>query len=488
MTIIGFLLHINWNNSHSSRLGLCLLAGMCAGLFLGASRVHAQSTSGGGAVDLTVAIQRVAKETIPAVVHIEVTERQEIANPMPSFWNDPFFRYFFNVPQNSKKFQREVKGLGTGMFMDAQGHILTNNHVAGGATKIEALLADGRKYPARLVGADPKTDLAVIKIDAKEPVPFVTFGNSDNATVGEWVVAIGHPRGLDQTVTQGIISAKHRQGITDPDSYQDFLQTDAEINPGNSGGPLLNLHGQVIGVNAAIASQTGGFEGIGFAIPSNMAVYVAKALMAHGKVKRAWLGVSVQDMTPELATSLNLSPPKGALIADVTADAPAAQAGLKRGDVIVAYAERAITDSAALRNAVATTPVGQTVQVTVVRSGQKKDVTVTVRNLEEATKALLASLKERLGVEVRPVSVHEAERYDMDAPKGVTITWVDAKGALGRAGLEVQDILLAIDGQAIEGVDSLINLIGAIKPRQEIAVMALDHRSGETGVIQATIR
>jgi serine protease Do len=450
--------------------------------------VHAQSTSGGGAVDLTVAIQRVAKETIPAVVHIEVTERQEIANPMPSFGNDPFFRYFFNVPQNSKKFQREVKGLGTGMFMDAQGHILTNNHVAGGATKIEALLADGRKYPARLVGADPKTDLAVIKIDAKEPVPFVTFGNSDNATVGEWVVAIGHPRGLDQTVTQGIISAKHRQGITDPDSYQDFLQTDAEINPGNSGGPLLNLHGQVIGVNAAIASQTGGFEGIGFAIPSNMAVYVAKALMAHGKVKRAWLGVSVQDMTPELATSLNLSPPKGALIADVTADAPAAQAGLKRGDVIVAYAERAITDSAALRNAVATTPVGQTVQVTVVRSGQKKDVTVTVRNLEEATKALLASLKERLGVEVRPVSVHEAERYDMDAPQGVTITWVDAKGALGRAGLEVQDILLAIDGQAIEGVDSLINLIGAIKPRQEIAVMALDHRSGETGVIQATIR
>jgi len=176
------------------------------------------------------------------------------------------------------------------MLMDAQGHILTNYHVASGASKIEVLLANGHTYPAQVVGTDPKTDLAVIKIDAKEALPSVTFGDSDAVAVGQWVVAIGHPRGLDQTVTQGIISAKHRRGISDPSSYQDFLQTDAAINPGNSGGPLLNLRGEVIGVNAAIASQTGGFEGIGFAIPSNMAVYVAKALIAHGRVERAWLG------------------------------------------------------------------------------------------------------------------------------------------------------------------------------------------------------
>ena len=195
---------------------------------------YAQSTGGTSAArDLTTAVTQVAKQTIPAVVHIEVTERQEVTNPFSSFGSDPFFRFFFNAPQMPKKFKREVTGLGTGIIMDAQGHIVTNSHVAAGASKMEVLLANGQKYPARLVGADPKTDLAVIKIEAKESLPYVTFGDSDTAEVGEWVVAIGHPRGLDQTVTQGIISAKHRRGITDPSSYQDFLQTDAAINPGN---------------------------------------------------------------------------------------------------------------------------------------------------------------------------------------------------------------------------------------------------------------
>jgi len=219
---------------------------------------HAQSPeSPGRAVDLTTAVTHVAQHTIPAVVHIEVTERQEVTNPFSPFENDPLFRFFFHTPQFPMKFKREVTGLGTGMIMDAEGHILTNHHVASGASKIEVLLTNGQQYPARVVGTDPKTDLAVIKIEAKGALPYVTFGDSDAVEVGEWVVAIGHPRGLDQTVTHGIISAKHRRGITDPSSYQDFLQTDAAINPGNSGGPLLNLRGEVIGVNAAIASQSG---------------------------------------------------------------------------------------------------------------------------------------------------------------------------------------------------------------------------------------
>lgn len=183
-------------------------------------------------IDLSTAIIQVAKNNIPAVVHIEVTERQEVVNPLLPFESDPFFRRFFDIPKMPKKFKRELKGLGTGMIIDPQGHILTNHHVAGGATKIEVLLSNGQRYPAKLVGTDPKTDLAVIRISAKEPLPHVTFGDSDKVEVGEWVVAIGHPRGLDQTVTQGIISAKHRRGITDPNSYQDFLQTDAAINPG----------------------------------------------------------------------------------------------------------------------------------------------------------------------------------------------------------------------------------------------------------------
>jgi len=189
------------------------------------------------AVDLTTAIIGVAKQNIPAVVHIEVTERQEVTNPLWPFENDPFFKRFFGLPKMPRKFKREMKGLGSGMIIDSQGHILTNSHVAGGATKIEVLLSDGRRFPAKVVGTDPKTDLAVIQISAQGTLPHVTFGNSDKVEVGEWVVAIGHPRGLDQTVTQGIISAKHRRGVTDPNSYQDFLQTDAAINPANSGAP-----------------------------------------------------------------------------------------------------------------------------------------------------------------------------------------------------------------------------------------------------------
>ena len=321
--------------------------------------VHVQSpASTGGAVDLTTAVTQVAKHTIPAVVHIEVTERQEVTNPFLPLENDPSLRRFFHIPRLPKKVTRELTGLGTGILMDAQGHILTNHHVAGGATKVEVVLANGSRHAARLVGTDSKTDLAVIKIDAKEALPFVTFGDSDTVEVGQWVVAIGHPRGLDQTVTQGIISAKHRRGITDPSSYQDFLQTDAAINPGNSGGPLLNLQGEVIGVNAVIASQSGGFEGIGFAIPSNMAVSVARALIAHGKVERAWLGVSIRDVTPEVATAAGLHAPQGALIADVAKGGPAEQAGLKQGDLVIAYRNTAMADASALRNAVAATPVG----------------------------------------------------------------------------------------------------------------------------------
>jgi serine protease Do len=450
---------------------------------------HAQSpASPGGAGDLTTAVVQVAKQTIPAVAHIEVTERQEVANPFVPFESDPLLRRFFNIPRMPKKFKREVMGLGTGMLMDAQGHILTNHHVAGGATKLAVVLANGSRYTARLVGTDPKTDLAVIKIDAREALPFVTFGDSDKMEVGQWVVAIGHPRGLDQTVTQGIISAKHRRGITDPSSYQDFLQTDAAINPGNSGGPLLNLQGEVIGVNAVIASQSGGFEGIGFAIPSTMAVSVAKALITHGKVERAWLGVSLRDVTPERATAAGLPSPQGAVIADVVKGGPAEQAGLKKDDIVVTYQHTAIADASALRNAVSTTPVGQQVQLTVLRDGHKQELTATVRSLDEATKALLAMVQERLGVEVGPVTDREAEQYGMDTPQGVTVTAVDPQGPLGKAGLEVKDILLTIEGQAIEGVDGLAGFVAALKPHQRITVLALDHRSGETGSVQAVIR
>ena len=435
-----------------------------------------------GAVDLTTAIVQVAKQTIPAVVHIEVTERRDVANPFLPFESDPFFRRFFGNPGMPKKFKREVKGLGTGMLMDAQGHILTNHHVAGGATKLEVSLADGRTFPARLIGSDPKTDLAVIKIATKDPLPRVTFGNSDKTEVGEWVVAIGHPRGLDQTVTQGIISAKHRRGITDPSGYQDFLQTDAAINPGNSGGPLLNLQGEVIGVNSVIASQSGGSEGIGFAIPSNIAVHIAKALISHGKVERGWLGVSAQDV-PAGQTGV-----KGALVAEVIKGGPADAGGLRKGDIVVAYDGKEISDSAGLRNEAGVTPIGRDVKVTVLRDGKKQLLTVKTGDLKDAAKLVGASIKERLGADFRPLTEKEAQRFGLEPGQGLVVSAVDPKGPLGKNGFEVGDLVLEINGEAVGSLENMAQIAASLKPRQQITLLAVDHRSGNGGRIQVVVR
>ena len=439
-------------------------------------------------VNLSTAISKVAKDNIPAVVHIDVIQRQEFLNPFYPFENDPFFRYFFGTPKMPRKFKRELRGLGTGMIMDAQGHILTNNHVVAGATEIKVLLTNGKEYSATLVGTDPKTDLAVIKISADDPLPHVTFGDSDKVEVGEWVVAIGHPRGLDQTVTQGIISAKHRRGIMDPSTYQDYLQTDAAINPGNSGGPLLNLKGEVIGVNSAIVSQSGGFEGIGFAIPSNMALHIAKELIAHGKVQRGWLGVSVQDLTPQLAEAFHVKKTKGALIADVIKGGPAEKAGIKRGDIVISFQDRLIPDAGSLRNLVAITPPGKVVKIKVLRKGKQKEVTVKIGNLEDALKMRMSSLKDTLGVEVRPVTKKDVDRYGLDSVQGVVIIWVDPDGPLGRAGFEENDMILEINGRVIHDIQDLMDGLNSAKRRRRVTLLALDHRTGRTGYVQVVIR
>jgi len=439
-------------------------------------------------MDLSMAIIQVAKQTIPAVVHIEVTERQEVMNPLLPFEKDPFFRRFFGNPQMPKKFKRELKGLGSGMIMDPQGHILTNHHVAGGATKIEVFLSDGKHFPARLVGTDPKTDLAVIRISAPGPLPHVIFGDSDKVEVGEWVVAIGHPRGLDQTVTQGIISAKHRQGITDPNSYQDFMQTDAAINPGNSGGPLLNLRGEVIGVNAAIVSESGGFEGIGFTIPSNMAIHISKTLIAHGKVTRGWVGISIQDLTPELAKSTRAGTAKGVYVANVVKGGPADKAGLKAKDVIVSYGGMEVSDSGVLRNRVAEMAVGELVKVSVLRNGRKEEITVKVGDLEESAKMLAAVGEPHLGVVVRPLTAQETEEFGLQPNQGVAISRLDFKGPLQEAGFEVGDIILGINDQPIQGVEAFAALVNLLKPKEKITLAALDHKSGQTGMVQVVVR
>jgi len=438
--------------------------------------------------DLSNAFIRVAKENIPAVVHIEVTERQEIVNPLQPFSNDPFMRRFFNMPDAHGKFKKEVKGLGTGMIIDAQGHILTNNHVAGGARKLDVLLSDGKRYTAKLIGTDPKTDLAVIKIDAKETLPHVTFGDSDKVEVGEWVVAIGHPRGLDQTVTQGIISAKHRRGITDPGSYQDFLQTDAAINPGNSGGPLLNLRGEVIGVNTAIVSQSGGSEGIGFTIPSNMALNVAKALIEHGKVERGWIGISIQEMTPELAESLKLETAKGALIGEVVKGGPAEKAGLQKNDLLVSYQDKEISDPNIVRNEVAATAVGKEVKITALRNGKKQDFIVKVESAEASVRIMAENLKKGLGISIRALTTDEIGKYKLNDNQGIAISWLEAKSSLAEAGFEVDDIILRVENQPIEGPETFISLMGSLKAGTTVTLLGLDHRTGDIGNVRVMLK
>ncbi len=439
-------------------------------------------------VEITTAIIQLAQNHIPAVVHIEVTERQEVANPLAPLEQNPFFQHFFNLPKNMPKtLEREIMGIGSGMLIDPKGYILTNNHVVDGAAKIVVTLSEGNRYPAEVVGTDPLSDLAVIRISRNEPFPYVTFGPSDEVKVGQWVVAIGQPEGLEESVTQGIISAKHRTGITSPTSYQDFLQTDAPINPGNSGGPLMTLGGYVIGINSAILSASGGSMGIGFAIPSKMAIHVAKQLIEKGKVVRGWLGVEVQDITPEEAKARNLDNRQGAQVADVVKGGPADQAGIQKGDVILQYRGEAVTDAGALRNAVSSTAPGTRVVLGILRNGEKKEMTVVIGNLEEAQKKMVSAAEDRLGINIGPVSKEQMQQYGMQQQTGVVVQKVDPNGPLGKEGLESGDIILGIDNHQIAGPGEFASLVESLPRNQEVSFMVLDHRTGRTVLLKTKI-
>ena len=364
---------------------------------------------------------------------------------------DPFeqFRHFFGqIPHNYKE-----HGLGSGVIVSSDGYILTNNHVAGNADEIHVTLNDKREFTAKVIGKDPKTDLALIKIDTTQPLPYATLGNSSRAEVGDPVMAIGSPFGFNLTVTAGIISAK---GRALGGNYDDFIQTDASINPGNSGGPLFDTTGKVIGINTAIYSSTGSNAGIGFAIPIDLVKSVMEQLKSHGKVVRGWLGVEIQEVTPELAKSFGLAQPTGALVAGVNKDGPAGKAGIQQGDIIVKFNGNVVHDEHELPELVAETSLGRSVPVEVVRAGKHLTLNATIKELKEQQVASAegdTGAGSSWGLTVQDVTPEIAQQLGLDNPKGVVIRNVRQDSPAGEAGLQPGDVILEVDNTKVASAD-----------------------------------
>ncbi|GKS59523.1 MucD [Nitrospira sp.] len=435
-----------------------------------ASAKPVSSTSGLlAANDTFIAVAKMAQASVVNIASSRKfkEESQQFGNP----FDDPFFRRFFG-DEFEKRFrqpkERQEQGMGSGVIVTSDGYILTNNHVVDKADEIKVVLNDKRSFTGKVIGTDPKTDVAVIKIDAKD-LPTLIMADSSQLQVGEIVLAVGNPFGLNQTVTMGIISAVGRahMGIVD---YEDFIQTDAAINPGNSGGALVNLKGELIGINTAIFSRSGGNMGIGFAIPSNMAKSVMTSLVKFGKVVRGWLGVSIQELTPELAKEFGASDTKGALVADVLEGSPAAKAKLQRGDVITSYNGTAVKDPSHLRSLVADTAPDTSVTVTVFREKQKKEVKVTIAELpKDLAKASRESGPGSAKGEhaLAGVTVEENKERGGRGKGAVVVSEIEPDSAAERAGLRAGDVILEINRKPVHSVadfDKLAGQLGAKSP------------------------
>jgi len=407
----------------------------------------------------------------PAVVNISTKRVQEGGPTLESpFGNESPFNEFFK--QFRAEPRRMVRSLGSGFVINADGLIVTNNHVVDGAREIKVTLSDGREFVAKVLGRDPRTDLALVKIEA-HGLPVIPLGDSSRLQVGEPVMAIGNPFGLEQTVTTGIVSATGR--VIGEGPYDDFIQTDASINPGNSGGPLINLQGQAIGINAAIFTQTGGSVGIGFAIPVNLAKSVLTQLADSGRVVRGYLGVTVQRVTADLAKSFGLAGPRGALVASVVEGAPAARAGVKAGDVITEYDGRPVARSDELPRAVAETPIGREVPLTVVRDGKPLTLRVAIAKLAEAgERPAEAAGTPKLGLALQTITPSLARELGLPSRAGVLVRSVESGSPAASAGLKPGDVISEVDRRPVASVDELKNVIA--KRRSGPPVLFLVHR------------
>jgi serine protease Do len=413
------------------------------------------------------AFSEIASALSPSVVNISTTKvmKRELA-PLP---DDPFSEFFspfrdFKMPKKWKE-----QSLGSGVIVSPDGYIITNNHVIEQADEIRVTLFDKRSFKAKVIGADNKTDVAVVKIDA-DNLYAVQWGDSDKLQVGEFVLAIGNPYGLSHTITMGIISAVGRANVGIAD-YEDFIQTDAAINPGNSGGPLVNTRGEVIGINTAIFSKSGGYQGIGFAVPSNMARLVMDQLIQKGKVTRGWLGVTIQEITPELSQKFGLKTAEGALIGDVAKGSPAEKAGLKRGDIILEFNGKKIDDVGNLRNMVAQSKVGARIPLTVMRSGKEYAINVTTSELpKEVSETAPGNAPEEnaleglTGLDVIELTREISRQLGMTRDeKGVVVVRVDPGSAVEDAGMRKGDVIQEIDRKKVTRLDDYTRIAANIR-------------------------
>ena len=433
-----------------------------------------------------------AKRLLPTVVNISTSQTlkapPQTAMPKlpPGSPLEDLFKNFMG-PRGGQP--RHVTSLGSGFIIDPSGFIVTNNHVIP-SDSITVTLADGITMPARVVGRDPKTDLALLKVNPRKPLPAAKFGNSDTAEVGDWVIAIGDPFGIGSTVTAGIASARNRN-INSGD-YDDFIQTDAPINRGNSGGPLFDMDGNVIGINSAIFSPSGGSVGIGFSIPSNLARQIVGQLRQFGSARRGWIGVRIQQVTPEIAEGLGMNNTRGALVTNVTAGGPAARAGLRNGDLITGFDGKPVGDDRALPRIVADTPIGKTVSLDMLRRGQKQSLKITVQRLaEEDGKAVKPakpapppaksqSRLARLGLTLGTLDAPARAKFKVSANvQGVLVTAVRDGSAAGEKNLRVGDVIVEISSQPVKNADDITRKIEADAKAGKKVVLLLISRGGD---------
>jgi serine protease Do len=389
------------------------------------------------------------------------------------FFGDEFFRHFFGDERDERMKQ---KSLGSGVVVSEDGYILTNNHVVADAEEILVIFSNMEKYEAEITGRDPKTDIALIKIMVDKPIPAARIGDSDKLRVGDWVVAIGNPFGLGSTVTAGIVSAKGR--IIGAGPYDSFIQTDASINPGNSGGPLFNLDGEVIGINTAIFTQSGGNVGIGFAIPINIAKSVMSQLKEKGKVVRGWLGVAIQQVTSEIKEKFGLETIEGALIGEVTEGSPAEMGGMERGDVIISFDGKKIKEMSSLPPMVAGTPVGKTVEVIVIRKGEEKGLTVEIGELKEETRiaaGAIPDIEESFGLSAQELTPELAESLSLKGEKGVVVSGVKKGSPASEAGLQRGDLIQELENEPVENMDDYKRIMRESASKKQI-LMFIRHR------------